>query len=183
MPSGASARPAQCDDARQTSRSAMRPKPIGSARSAIHFGTPGAISSPARRSLWTSTIAPSVNIVAIMAPIAAGEHVRDGADAPLREELAGGEREQLAFARGDRRAQHAEPQRERGRVGARAGDRRHEELARRDLDERDQHDPAQREAGDAVLGLDGQRCASARDGPSPTCLWLCGRRRAPASPA
>ncbi len=48
MPSAASARPIRCDEARQTSRSAMRPKPIGSARSAIHFGAPGVIWSPAR---------------------------------------------------------------------------------------------------------------------------------------
>ena len=41
-------RPIRFVDARQTSRSAIRPKPIGSARSAIHFGAPGAISPPVR---------------------------------------------------------------------------------------------------------------------------------------
>jgi hypothetical protein len=47
--------------------------------------------------------------------------VRDVADSSLRQEFAGGEREQLAFARGDSRAEESDPQREVLRDGPRSG--------------------------------------------------------------
>ncbi len=68
MPIAATARPIHVGDARQTRRSAIRPKPIGSARSAIQTGTPIAMTSPAALSLWTSTSPPSASSVATIAP-------------------------------------------------------------------------------------------------------------------
>ena len=115
MPSAATARPTQCGDARQASRSAISVKPIGKAS----VGDPrrharARSSSPAARSLQHEREA------------ADREHHRDRrrrakppttcatvGDAALGQELAGGEREQLAFARRDRGAEQADPERQR----------------------------------------------------------------------
>src|SRR5262249_25251474 len=85
------------------------------------------------------------------------EDVRGLADASLRQELAGREREELAVARGDGGAEQPEPEREAGDQAGLAGNRRVQEPARGDLGERQDHDPRQREAGEAVLELDRER--------------------------
>ena len=70
----------------------------------------------------------------------------------LRQELAGGEREELAFTRGDGRAEQPDPQREVLRERRGAGDARAEDAPDGDLGERQDHDPAERERGQNVLG-------------------------------
>ena len=133
MPSAAIARPGQCGDARHTSRSAIRPKPIGSARSATQIGS--AAGDQRRRRGDRSARArspPSARIVATIAPTVPAKTCATALIAALRQELAGGEREQLAVARRDRGAEHAEPQRQRRRDRRRSpGSRRRETCATR----------------------------------------------------
>ena len=119
----------------------------------------------------------------------AGDDVRGGADPALRQELAGRERQQLAFAGGDRRPEHAEPEREVRRERGRPLNRPAEELARDDLGERQQHDPRERQAREAILGLDreclyrhGMMLTRLADGPHLTCLSSSGRHHAPERP-
>ena len=155
MPSAASARPGQCGEARQ--REAQRDQPEADRQREV--GDPGrdafaVIVLPAARSLLTSAMPPSARIVAIIAPMAPATMCATAPIRPLRQELAGRERQQLAFARRDRRPEHAEPERQGRRERGRSRDRRAEELARDDLGERQQHDPAERQAREAVLGLD-----------------------------
>ena len=158
MPSAAMARPGQCGEARHASRSAISPKPIGSARSAIQVGTPSVIVSPAARSTL---------------------HERDAAEREdRRDHRADRRRRRRARRRRPRPSgrnspvasvsslpsraaiaapEHAEPEREVRRERGRSRNRRAEKLARDDLGERQQHDPAERQAGEAVLGLDRER--------------------------
>ena len=100
---------------------------------------------------------PSTKIVETAAPIVAGDDVREVADPAFREELAGGERQELAFTRGDRGAEQADPERQVLGESARSGNAAAEELARKDLGERQHHDAAERERRDEALGAEGDR--------------------------
>ena len=70
MPSAARPRPGQCGEARSARRTAINPKPTGSARSAIQVGTPSVMVLPAARSTLRSAMLPSARIVAIIEPMA-----------------------------------------------------------------------------------------------------------------
>ena len=71
MPSAARPRPGQCGEARSARRTAINPKPTGSARSAIQVGTPSMVMVlPAARSTLRSAMLPSARIVAIIEPMA-----------------------------------------------------------------------------------------------------------------
>ena len=145
MPRAAIARPIQCGDARQTRRSAISANPIGSARSATQVGiahgdhVAGVAVAPHQRNA------------------AEDEHRRDGradrrgddmrelTDPALGQELAGREREELAFARGDGRAEQPDPE---GQVlgdRPRSGDAAAQELPGKDLGKRQHHDAAESE--------------------------------------
>jgi hypothetical protein len=87
----------------------------------------------------------------------AGQDMRGRADPPLRQELTGGERQQLAFARRHGCPEHPEPQRQRRHDRGRPGNGRVQEPSRGNLGERQQHDAGERQARDAVLELCGER--------------------------
>ena len=112
MPSAATPRPIHCGEACQTRRSAISANPIGSARSATQVGRPMRDDVARHPVACTSATPPSANSVAMAAPSECRRSRARGADRALRHELAGGERQQLAVTRGDRRAEQAEPQRE-----------------------------------------------------------------------
>ena len=112
MPSAATPRPGQCGEARSARRTAINPKPTGSARSAIQVGTPSSDGAAGRAVDVEERDAAEREERRDHRADGAGDDVRGGADRPLRQELAGRERQQLAFAGGDRRPEHAEPERE-----------------------------------------------------------------------
>src|SRR5262249_21434801 len=72
-------------------------------------------------------------------------------EASVRDQRSAGQREQLPFARRDRRAEKADPQREVLDDGTRAGDADAEHAADQNLDERQEHHRQQRERGEGVF--------------------------------
>ena len=106
------ARPTQCGDARQASRSAISVKPIGKASVDTHVGTPSAMIVAGRALGEHERRAADGEHHRDRGAGEAADDVRDVGDAALGQELAGGEREQLALARGDRGAEQADPERE-----------------------------------------------------------------------
>ena len=156
MPSAAMARPIHAGDARQARRSAISAKATGKASVDDPDGHADgddvaglALASDEARA------PPTAKIVAIAAPTKPADDVRGRADAAFGQELAGGEREQLAFARGDGRAEQADPEREVQRERRRRRDARCRQAAAARSRERQQHDAAERERGEEVLGADG----------------------------
>ena len=73
-------------------------------------------------------------------------------DAAFGQELAGGEREELPVARGDRGAEQADPQVRFSVNGCRAGNPGADDASKHDLAQRQQHDAAEGERGEGVLG-------------------------------
>ena len=82
----------------------------------------------------------------------AADDVSGVSDATLGEELAGGEREELALARRDGRAEQAHPQRQIQRERGSAGDSGVGDATKHDLAQRQQHDAAEGERREGVLG-------------------------------
>ena len=80
-----------------------------------------------------------------------GDDVGDPAREARRDERAGGEREQLAVARGDGGAEEADPEREVLNDGAGSGDADAEQPAHGDLEERERDHRQHRQRGDAVF--------------------------------
>ena len=74
-------------------------------------------------------------------------------ETPLRQHRAGGEREQLALARGNRRADQSDDEREMRGERRRAGNAGVEEAPQHDLGQRQDHDAERGERGDEILRL------------------------------
>ena len=119
----------------------------------------------------TSARPPTANIVAIAAPANPPTTCAAFGDAALGQELAGGEREELAFARRDGGAEQADPQREVERERRRAGNPGADDAAQHDLGQRQQHDAAEGERRERVFGASARLAAH-------LLLGSCGRRLA-----
>ena len=130
----------------------MSEKPMGNASVEIQTGTPTAMMSPAARSVVTSAIPPTANMAAMAAPATAPTRWAMLAGLSLGKELARGEREQLSLARRDGGAEQSDPERQVQRERSRARNTSLDELPHRDLGERQQHDAAERDRGNDVLG-------------------------------
>ena len=138
-------------------------------------GTPSAISSPAARSVMTSADAADGEHRRDRRAGEAADDVRDAAIRPL------GRNSPVASVSSlPSRAAIAAPSRPTQSVrfsvnGAAPGMPGADEAAHGDLGQRQQHDAAERERGEGVLG-------ASRDRPASTCLGSCGRRLAPERP-
>ena len=97
---------------RQTSRIAISANAIGSTSCATHAGMPAPIVVPASRSISDHLPAAPREDGAAHGAERGGEDVGGAAPRAGGNERAGGERQQLAVARRDRRAEKANPQRE-----------------------------------------------------------------------
>ena len=112
--------------------------------------------SPTSRSVRTSAQPPTAKMVATAAPTNAPTTWPNSRQV-LGQELARGEREQLAVARGDGRAEHADPERQVLRERRGAGNAGLEESPRGDLRERQQHDAGEGGGGENVLRAERKR--------------------------
>ena len=168
-PSATTTRPA-----RHASRNAMSANPTGRASWPTHAGTFAAMIVPVSRSVTTSWTAPHARIVAMQAATAAANTAAARRSAPGAER-AGREREQLAFARGDRGAEEADPQREVLNEGTGAGDADAEQPAHEDFEQRQRDHRGERQRGDAVFDRREQRGSLRRAGRDAAC----GSRPAP----
>ncbi len=128
----------------------MRANPTGRASCPTHAGTLAAMIVPVSRSVMTSWTAPQARIVAMQAATAAA-NTAAGRRARPGHGRAGREREELALARGDRRAEEADPQGEVLNEGTGAGDAHAEQAAHDDFEQRQRDHRGERQGGDPVL--------------------------------
>ena len=133
----------------------MMPNASGKTSAGIQTGTSSAMTSPAGRSAIAKAQPPNARMVETPAPIAPATMCATAADAARRQVLARGEREQLAFARGDCRAEHPDAHGEVAGKRRRAGDAPAQHRPGEDLTERQGRDADQRQCRDDVFGADG----------------------------
>ena len=183
MPSAARRGPATCGEARHAQAQAINPKPTGSARSAIQVGTPSVMVLAGLRSTSHERDAAEREDRRDHRADGAGDDVRGVADRPLRQELAGREREQLAVAGGDRGPEHAEPERQVRRERGRSRNRRPKNLRETISASGSSMIPAERQAREAILGLDRERLIDTNGLTRCGLPATSGRRHAPARPA
>ena len=145
-------------------RIAIRPKASGSTVCAIHVVTPAAITVPASRSLIISWYAPAQSIADTAAATVAARIRGCLADSTGRQEGAGRQRQHRAFARGQRRAEKADPQHQMLDERNGSGNADAEHPPKHDLGERHHDHHGKRDARQARPPGDRGRGPGGRDG-------------------
>ena len=136
--------------ARQASRNAIRANPTGRASCPTHAGTLAAMIVPVSRSRDDELDGAAGEDRRHAGRHRRGEH-RGGPARPPGHGRAGREREKLALARGDRRAEEADPQGEVLNERTGAGDADAEQPAHDDFEQRQRDHRGERQGGDPVL--------------------------------